>query len=497
MNILLVYPKFLVTFWSWKHLLKFISKKAAFPPLGLLTVAAMLPKPWGKKLVDINVKKLNDKDIKWADYVFISAMITQSSSAKEVIARCKKFRVPVVLGGPVIESGYGEFSSVDYFLQGEAEDILPEFLADLQKHQAKRIYSSRKFPDITASPVPLWELINLKDYACLLVQYGRGCPFKCTFCNIAAINGRIPRVKPLEQFLGELDVIYQTGYRGPIMLADDNFIASKKRVKEMLNRLSKWQQDRGHPFEFTAEADITLSDEECLMDSMVLAGFKKVFLGLETPHKASLIECHKLQNVNRDMAGCVKIIQNHGLHPMSGFIVGFDNDPPDTIFDQHIAFYQETGIVFPMIGVLQAPPETELNDRLRREGRLLKPSSGNNTDCYPNFYPKMPIDILVAGYKRIVKTIYSPKKYYERICIFLREYNTAKKVARKVTAMDFKAFIASIWFIGFLGGPKTSYYYWKTLLLALFKYRRAFADAVALQIYGWHFQKIAKSIQKS
>lgn len=497
MNILLVYPEFLVTFWSWKHILKFIAKKAAFPPLGLLTVAAMLPKSWEKKLVDLNVSKLTDEDIKWADYVFISAMITQNSSAEEVILRCQKLGTPVVLGGPILEIGCEKFTTVSHFLIGEAENTLPEFLADLETGMAKRIYPPKNFPDVAISPIPLWGLINPKDYACLLVQYGRGCPFRCTFCNIVAINGRFPRAKSCDQFLRELDAIYQTGFHGSVMLADDNFIGNKKRVKETLPQLIIWQKDRGYPFSITAEVDITLADDPWLMDMMVEAGFKQVFLGLETPNQESLIECGKLQNVRRNMAACVRKIQNNGLHPMSGFIIGFDNDNPDTIFDQHIQFYQETGIVFPMVGVLQAPPGSELYDKLKREGRLLSAASGNNTDCYPNFIPKMPPETLVQGYKRIVETVYSPRKYYERISVFLREYNTAKKVARKVTTTDIKAFIASMWRIGLFGGPKTSYYYWKTLLLATFKYRQAFPEAVTLQIIGWHFQKIAISIQKS
>jgi len=499
MNILLVYPEFLVTFWSWKHLLKFIGKKAAFPPLGLLTVAAMLPKSWQKKLVDLNIRKLKDEDIRWADYVFVSAMGTQKDSAREVISRCKELGKPVVFGGPILEMGCEEFESVSHFLMGEVENTLPEFLEDLVWRKAKRIYPAKNFPDIAASPIPLWELINPNDYASMLVQYVRGCPHACTFCNVALLNGHKPRVKSADQFLRELDVIYQKGFRGAVMLADDNFIGSKREVKDMLSELITWQQDRGYPFNFTVEADITLADDEELMKQMVLAGFKKVFLGLETPNIDSLIECSKKQNADRDMAACVKTIMNNGLIPMSGFIVGFDADNPDTFDIQMINFIQETGIVIAMVGVLQAPPKSKLHKKLERGGgRLLEVSSGNNTDCYPNFVPKMPVETLVRGYKRIVETVYSPKKYYERIGIFLREYNTEKRVARKLVATELKAFFASIWRIGLFGGLKTSYYYWKTLKLAMSKkYRRAFPEAVAFQIYGWHLWTIAKSIRKA
>ncbi|MCX6723902.1 MAG: DUF4070 domain-containing protein [Candidatus Staskawiczbacteria bacterium] len=496
MNILLVYPEFLVTFWSWKHLLRLISKKAAFPPLGLLTVAAMLPEQWNKKLVDLNILQLTDEDIKWADYVFVSAMITQSDSAERIIARCKELGVAVVLGGPILEMGCDKFPSVSHFMVGEVENTFSKFLEDLRLGKARQIYLPGDFPDLVLSPIPLWDIINHGDYACMLVQYGRGCPHRCTFCNEAALNGRVPRAKSPTQFLRELDAIYQIGFKGPIMLADANFIGDKRKVREMLPHLIKWQQNREYPFSFTVEVDITLADDHDLMDQMVLAGFKSVFLGLETPNKASLIECRKTHNASRDMLACVKRIHNHGLLAMSGFILGFDNDGPD-IFDKHIKFYWQAGIVFPMAGVLQAPLRTELFDRLNKEGRLLAATTGNNTDSRPNFIPKMPLDALVTGYKRVMGVVYSPKKYYERICVFLREYNSAKKVGEKLTAKDLKVFVVSIWVIGFFGGLKTSYYYWKTLLLAFFKYRRAFPEAVTLQVYGWHFHRIAKSIQKS
>ncbi len=498
MNILLVYPEFLETFWSWKHILKFVSKKAAFPPLGLLTVAAMLPKLWQKRLVDINVHKLSDEQIKWADYVFISAMIAQKDSAKKVISRCKNLGVKIVVGGPILEEGYEEFEGVDHFLLGEAEDILPLFLKGLETGNSKKVYDAvGRFPNIANTPIPLWELINPEDYASGFVQYSRGCPYNCKFCNIAAINGRTPRTKPTANLLLELDALYDAGFRGPVLFADDNFIGNKTRVKEMLPELIEWQEDKDYPFDFTAEVSIIIADDPELMEMMVKAGFCKVFLGLETPIKASLVECGKLQNARRDMPACVKKIQNYGLHPMAGFIVGFDNDPADTFDQLQIDFIQKTGIVIAMVGVLQAPPGTELYARLEKEGRLLGSASGNNTDCYPNFVPAMSLSVLVEGYKEIIKTIYSPQKYYERIRVFLREYNVSKRIKGRISLSDLRAFVRSIWRIGLIGGWKTSWYYWKTLFVTFFKYRQAFPQAVALWIYGMHFQRIAKAITKS
>ena len=504
MNILLVYPKSIETFWNLAGLKRFVGRNPSLPPLALLTVAAMLPKHWKKKLVDMNIHELTDEDGMWADYIFMSAMTTHSDSAKEVVARCIRWGTRVVLGGPILESGCGAFPGVSHFLLGEAENTLPEFIAELQLGTAKKIYPRKIFPEMNLSPTPLWELIDPNDYQSLIVQFGRGCPFNCGFCDVAQRNGRIVRTKSSDQFLRELDAMHAIGFSGPVFVADDNVIGNKGNFKEMLPQLISWQIEHDHPFGFTAEVDVTIADDPALMLNMVKAGFKKVFLGLETPNLESLRECRKWQNIRRDMADCVRRIQNHGLVPMSGFIVGFRNDNPDTFDLQMIDFIQETGILFAMVGVLQILPGTPLYEELIREGGSLQSqSTGNNTDCYPNFDPKMPLERLVRGYKKIWETIYSPRKYYERTCVFLREYNTENRVAKKVTRAELRAFLASVWYIGLvggfesIGGLESSYYYWKTLLFALFKYRPAFSEAVAGQIYGYHFRQVAKGIQKA
>lgn len=497
MNILLVYPEFLVTFWSWKHLLRFVAKKAAFPPHGLATVARMLPKSWAKRLVDLNVEALTNEDIKWADYIFVSAMITQKDSANEVILRAKALGKPVVLGGPIIETGLDEFDAVDHLFIGEAEETLPEFLTDLAAGNPKRIYASLRFPDINSSPIPLWKgLVDAGNYASMMAQFCRGCPYGCTFCNIAKVNGKKPRLRSNECFFAELDEIYDTGFRGAVLLADDNFIANKAKAKQLLGELALWQQERDFPFEFTVEAAIVIADDEELMGLMVQAGFKKVFLGLETNNPDTLAEFEKHQNLGRDLVIDVKKIQAAGLIPMSGFIVGADADNPEAFAQEMIDFIQRSGIVMAMVGVLQAPTDSKLYHRLSREGRLVDVASGNNTDYYPNFVPRMPVEKLVAGYKKIVQTIYSPRKYYERIREFLKEYGSHKRIQRPVTKLDFMALLRSIWWIGIFGGLKPSYYYWKSLALALLKYRKAFADVVAFQIYGVHFRSVTKTITK-
>ena len=488
MKILFIYPRYPNTFWSFKHILKFVSKKAAFPPLGLLTVAAMLPQDWEKKLVDMNIASLQDKDLRWADYAFISAMIVQKDSVKEVIRRCKQHGLKVVAGGPLFTTGYEEFPEVDHLVLGEAEVTLPQFLEDLRKGSPKRLYLSKERPDITKTPVPLWELINLKHYASMTVQYSRGCPFDCEFCDITRMYGRVPRTKEPEQLLRELDALYEQGWRGSVFIVDDNFIGNKAKVKrQLLPAVIEWQKRKGHPFTLFTEASLNLADDEKLMQFMVEAGFDKVFVGIETPIEESLAECKKFQNVGRDIAASVKKMQNHGMEVFGGFIIGFDNDPPH-VFDSQISFIQRSGIVTAMVGLLQALPQTKLYERLKREGRLLRECTGNNVDSSLNFIPKMDPQFLLSGYKRVLKTIYSPKKYYERIITFLEEYRPVRK--RPIHLEDVKAFMKSIWYLGVVSNFRR--YYWKLLAKSLLKYRRSFPEAMTLALYGLHFQKIVE-----
>ena len=443
MNILLVYPKYPNTFWSWSYIMRVVHKKAAFPPLGLLTVAAMLPTSWQKKLIDMNVSDLKNEDLGKADYVLVSAMITQKESAREVIRRCNRLGIKVIAGGPLFTTGYEEFDGVDHFIVGEAEDTLPVFLDDLEKGCAKKIYISDVRPDVAKTPIPLWELINTKNYVALSVQVSRGCPFDCEFCDIIVMNGRVPRVKCPNQVLREIDAIRKTNFRGMVLAVDDNFIGNKNKVKAMLPELIDWQKKNGFPFSFSTEASINLADDEELMSMMVQAGFNQVFFGLETPSPAGLTECGKFQNRNRDVTASLKKIQRHGLHPLGGFIVGFDSDS-EFIFEQQIKFIQEAGVVVAMVGMLQALPKTRLYQRLSKEGRILRASSGNNTDCFLNFKPKMDPEVLVRGYKKIIETIYSPREYYERMRTFLKVYNPARKKDRRMNWGSFKAFVRSM-----------------------------------------------------
>ena len=495
MKALLVYPKHPDTFWSFKHALRFISKKALHPPLGLLTVAEMLPEEWEKRLVDMNVAMLTDKDLEWADYVLISAMLVQKESTKEIITRCNKLGVKTVAGGPLFTAEYEGFEGVDHLVLNEAEITLPLFLADLEKGNAKHRYTSHEFPDIERTPVPLWELVNMKKYVSMTIQYSRGCPFNCEFCDITTLYGHKSRTKGKAQILGELETLHSRGWRGNVFFVDDNFIGNRKKLKsDVLPAIIDWMKRRKYPFNFSTEASIDLSDDDELMQMMFKAGFDGVFVGIETPDEESLAECNKSQNRNRDLVACVKKIQKFGLEVHGGFIVGFDSDPP-SIFKRQIEFIQKSRIITAMVGLLNAPRGSKLYKRIEKEGRLLKDISGDNTDFSTNIIPKMGNEKLVKGYKSIIGGIYSPRPYYERVKEFLREY---KPLEKRVFHLHFGylryhfgyvgAFSKSIWSLGII--DKERIYYWKLFFWSLFRRPKLLPMAIGYTIYGFHFRKV-------
>jgi radical SAM superfamily enzyme YgiQ (UPF0313 family) len=489
MKVLLVYPQYPNTFWSFKHAMKFISKKAAFPPLGLLTVAAMLPGEWKKKLIDMNVSPLTDKDIQWADYVFISAMSVQLKSAQVVIARCRELGAKIVAGGPLFTTGYEEFTGVDHFVLGEAEVTLRPFLEDLEKGCAQPIYYSDDRPDLGQTPVPLWSLIDMKHYSTMNLQYSRGCPFDCEFCDIVVLNGHTPRTKSREQLISELDAIYEQGWRSGVFIVDDNFIGNKKKLKsEILPALIAWRKTKQYPFALSTEVSINLADDEELMRLMVAAGFEVVFVGIETPHADSLTECTKSQNQDRDLIASVRKLQACGLEVQGGFIVGFDHDP-ETIFQTQIDFIQKSGIVTAMVGLLNAPAGTKLYHRLRREGRLLGSFNGNNTDFSINFVPKMDSDRLFNGYKRVVDTIYAPAQYYQRITTFFHTFRPPRSRPGKIKSSHIQAFLWSVWLVGIRSQGRR--YYWQLFISYLLRSPPKFARFILFSVYGYHFRKVA------
>ena len=492
MKILLVYPETPASFWSFKDALKFIAKKVAEPPLGLITVAAMLPREWDKKLIDMNVSKLQDRDILWADYVFLSGMNIQINSFKDVIRRCNSLGVKTVVGGPLATTQHKDFLGVDHFILNEAEITLPLFLEDLKNGNPEHVYSSDKFPDITKSPVPMWELLEIKKYASLSLQYSRGCPYDCDFCSITMLNGRNPRTKSSVQFLTELETIYNLGWRGPVSIVDDNFIGNKRKLKgEILPKLIEWSRQKKYPFNFITEVSINLADDEKLMDMMIESGFNSIFIGIESPSDECLIECGKSQNLKRNLVNAVKKLQQYGFIVSGGFIVGFDSDSP-SVFQDQIDFIQKSGIVSAMVGLLNAPIGTKLFKRMQLENRMLDAFNGNNMDGTMNFVPKMNYRDLIAGYSRIVKTIYAQKEYYHRLKHFLSNYKQPYWNKNKIQFKEVRAFMMLLWILGVL--EKGKKYFWKLLAFSLFKHPNKFPLAMTMAVYGYHYRRVAARI---
>ena len=492
MKALLVYPEYPVTFWSFKHVLKFVAKKAAYPPLGLITVAAMLPEDWDIRLVDLNIEHLMDRDLEWADCVMISAMAVQQKSVKELIERCRHHAVRVIAGGPLFNSTPEAFvDQVDHLILNEAELTLPPFLADLNAGHPKKVYRSQIYPDLTSTPVPRWDLINMKKYASMMIQFSRGCPFDCEFCDITSLYGRKARLKSENQFIDELERIYDLGWRNAVFIVDDNFIGNKARIKKFLPNLIRWMKAHEYPFSFITEASINMADDDELIKLMGEAGFDMVFIGLETPDEGSLKECSKVQNCGRDLIAAIKKIQAVGIQVLGGYIVGFDNDD-EGIFSRQIKFIQESGVVTAMVGLLNAAPNTRLWHRLKSENRLQVTLSGDNTDGTINFIPRMDREKLIAGYRKIVRTIYSPRYFYQRASRFLEHYRPLRK--HRLRRGDFKPFVRSIFYLGVLGNGISQWYFWKMLFKSVIRHRQSFAEAMTLMVYGYHFRKVANKV---
>ncbi len=490
----MVYPRYPDTFWGFKHALKFISKKTALPPLGLLTVGAYLPENWDVKLVDMNAENLNIKDVQESDYVFISAMTIQRDSVRKVLRMCNEANTPVVAGGPLFTMEPDHFQEVDHFVLGEAEEIMPKLIEDMKNGSVKRYYASPRFPEIEKSPVPKWDLLHLDWYASMSMQFSRGCPYNCEFCDIGALNGRVPRSKSAEQILRELQSLYDAGWRKSVFFVDDNFIGKKTLLKEeILPRIIEWQSEHGNPFTFYTEVSVDLSDDEELMNLMIEAGFNRVFVGIETPDPDSLQEANKYQNIKHDLKIAIQKMQKFGFDVQGGFIVGFDSDRP-TIFKRQFEFIQETGIVTAMMGILNAPRGSRLYERMRKEGRLVGEITGDNVNISTNFIPKMDPHVLIDGYKKLVMALYAPKNYYARLKKFISVYKLPKFSRPKIDFNDIRAFLRSLVVIGVFGKERKEY--WKLLCWSLFKKRKYFSTIVTFAIYGYHFRKIAEKISK-
>lgn len=489
MKILMVYPEYPDTYWGFRHALRFISKKAAVPPLGLITVAAMLPPGWEKKLIDMNISPLKNSDIQWADYVFISAMYIQKASVNDVIEACQKNKTKMVAGGPLFTQEYIHYPQIDHFILNEAEITLPEFLKDLSKEQEpEHVYSTTTYAEMKLSPVPEYHLLRVKDYAFMNMQFSRGCPYACDFCEITSLLGHKVRMKNPDQIVSEMEALYALDWRGPVSIVDDNFTANKNEIKyHLLPAMKNWMHRHHYPFTFNIQASIDLSDDPELLQMLTETGFSSAFIGIETPAEASLLECKKFQNKNRDLLESVKTIQHSGIQVSGGFIVGFDSDTPE-IFQQQIDFIQKSGIVAAMVGLLNAPRNTKLYRRLEKENRLTVEASGNNTDFSMNFIPKMNSDVLLDGYRKIIENIYSVKPYYERVRQLLRNYKRRHASQKKMELSYIGAFIKSVAIIGIANKGRREF--WKFILWTLFKYPSLLIEAFTYIVYGYHFRVV-------
>jgi radical SAM superfamily enzyme YgiQ (UPF0313 family) len=489
MKALLVYPEWPDTYWSFRHALPFHGKRAAYPPLGLLTAAAMLPTYWEKRLVDMNIRPLRDADLKWADVAMFSGMLVHKDQLIATLDRCRAHGVRTVIGGPVASSLEELKNHADHVVIGEAEDLMPDLIRGLEAGNAEPIYHALALPSLEKTPLPDLSLIKPRHYSAMSVQYSRGCPFNCEFCDIIEIYGRRPRTKSIDQVLAELDQLYAYKWRGSVFFVDDNFIGNKKNVKELLPAVAEWNHRHKQPFVFYTEASINLADDGELLQMMRDANFMRVFIGIETPEEASLKAAQKTQNTKRSLLENVRRIQAYGMEVMAGFIVGFDSDTED-IFDRQVDFIQESAIPMAMVGLLQALPNTQLYRRLLKEGRLVNYGLGDNTSCDLNFLPKMDAQRLIDGYRSILERIYNQKAYYDRVREFLNRYRPTCHTRHSLA--DYKALLRSMLRQGVLHRGRTDY--WKFFFDAATRYRHAFGTAITLAIMGYHFQMITQNV---
>lgn len=484
----MIYPEMPDTFYALKHFTKVIGKKAAFPPLGLLTVASMLPEEWERKLVDLNVSPLKDTDILWADYVFLSAMNVQEESVREIIAQCNRNNAIIVAGGPLFTHEHERFPGIHHFILNEAEITLPPFLEDLTAGNPKPIYSSKDFADVSTTPVPQFELVDMSKYLYSIIQYSRGCPYLCDFCDVTALFGRKPRTKSAEQIIAELDEIRLNKDVQMVLFADDNLIGNKKILKaELLPALIEWRKKHKPAFQFATQLTVNLADDEELMQLLLDAGFRHIFIGIETPDEASLKVAHKNQNLKRNLLETIHAIHEAGFIISGGFIVGFDTDTQKS-FEVQSRFIELSGIPLPIVNVLKAPPGTELFERMKREGRLVRHFAFSEGET--NIRPAMGIHELYDGFLNVIEHAYKPKHSVERMKNFFRNHRFAKSNVK----LYFPFRLSNVWvglramfLVCILDSDRR--HYWDLILWTIF-YNRKFVDqAIFYSIMMYQMKK--------
>ena len=434
MKILLVYPAFPPSFWGHTYALELLGKRGTMPPLGLLTIAAMFPPSYSVRLVDLNIEVLTDDDLLWADYVGISSMIVQKNSREQIVRRCNEAGVPVFVGGPEPTVFYDEIEGVDHFVLGEVEQTFSAFISDLESGTARRMYpapAEEDMPPASTVPIPRFDLTHMDAYQSMPVQFSRGCPFRCDFCDIWKLYGNLPRTKNTEQVLAELTRLYDVGWRGQVFFVDDNFIGNWKKALDVLRAIEVWQKEHGFPFDFYTEASVNLALHDELVSAMVAAGFTMVFIGLETPNPEALQLMNKKHNVKKDdpdfLLHAVEKLQRAGLEVTCGLIAGVDGDD-ETSFDRIIAFVRESRIASAMYGILTVIKGTDLYEKMRLSGRLLQESSGSNTDTTLNYVPHIDPVRIAKEYQRVLSTIYDEtlSNYFERCHGLLKRLKVVK-----------------------------------------------------------------------
>jgi radical SAM superfamily enzyme YgiQ (UPF0313 family) len=459
-NVLMVWPRFPPSFWGFEGMLKMIPERSIMPPLGLITVAAFCPASWNVRLLDHGFDELRDEDLLWADLVMVSAMHAQREDAREILARARSLGRRTFIGGPWASSDPEAVTpEADHVLVGEVEGVFPEIAKALEQGAARSLYRISDKPDMTQSPAPRFDLLRLDRYTSMSIQFSRGCPFQCEFCDIITIYGRRPRTKTPAQVIAELDILRSLGWKNEVFIVDDNFIGNSREALQLARDLAVWQKRNGYPVSFYTEASIDLADRPELLAAMVEANFMYVFIGIETPSAEALKESRKFQNLRSDNLQQVRAIQESGLWVLGGFIVGFDSDD-ESIFARQLEFIERTGIAWAMAGVLQAPPTTALFDRMKREGRLIEDSPAITNFSPPNFRTVLPLLVLLRGLTDLLTGLYEPESYFQRAFRSLEVWHprATQRPPSMPMSYNLRALAASLWTQGFRSHYRRAYW---------------------------------------
>lgn len=497
LKVLMIWPRFPSSFWSFDGILDLVPIETDQPPLGLLTVGALCPKNWTLRLIDRSFEDLLDTDILWADLVMLSGMRVQKDDIRQTLLRARALGKRTMIGGPFASSEPELLLSLaDHVVVGEPDEVFPEIAADVERGSARRLYVVKDKPDVSKTPLPRFDLLKIGKYASMAVQFSRGCPFQCEFCDIITIYGRKPRTKRPSQLLAELDALYELGWREQVFIVDDNFIGNHKLALELVLELEEWQKSRGYPMLLYTEASIDLAERPELIKAMVKANFFYVFIGIESPSPKSLVEAKKYQNLRRDLLQSIRFIQSEGLWVTAGFIIGFDSDTED-IFEQQRNFIERAAIPWAMAGFLQAPPTTPLFDRMLKEGRLLMESTATSNFDPPNFRTLLPLPVLLEGFREMLVSLYDPSAFYDRSYRSLLQWKARKpQKPPEIPLLPLLGIVVrSIVHQGILSSYRRAY--WKFLMRLLARWSLnppKFSLGFAILLSGHHFIRYARTV---